>query len=406
MIKNIIFDIGNVLAKFRWKEFIEELGFEESIRERVAKATVLSKYWMEIDKGVMTLQEIIDGCISLDVEIEQEIRLFFKDQSNLVIEFDYAGRLVRTLKNAGYSVYILSNYSEKNFMHVKDLFSFMKHIDGGVISYVIKSVKPEPEIYKTLLEKYQLVPEESVFIDDLTENLRGAERFGIHTIHFAGLAECIKDLMKMGVSMKYDGILFDLDGTLWDSTETAAKVWTEEAAAQGVEKIVTGRELQGLYGLPLEDIAVGVFPDIEREKALSIMEKSVVSQCPVLVEKGGILFDSMEKVIIELSKKYPLFIVSNCRSGYIEAFLEHYGFLKYFTDYECPGRTGLSKADNIKLVMERNNLKNPVYVGDTMGDKKSAAEAGILFIHAAYGFGKADEYDVAANTPEELLELL
>lgn len=406
MIKNIIFDIGNVLAEFRWKGFIDELGFEESIQERIAKATVLSKYWKEVDRGVMTWQEIIEGCVSLDKDIEREIKLFFKDQSNLVVEFDYSGLLLKTLKNAGYNIYILSNYSEKNFKLVKDSFSFMKYIDGGVVSYEVKAIKPEPVIYKTLLEKYQLIPEECVFLDDLIENLNEAANFGIQTIHFTGLTEGVKGLKKLGIDMKYDGIIFDLDGTLWDSTETAAKVWTEEAKKQGVTKKITKEELRKLYGLPLEEIATNLFSDIDKEKALSIMEKSVVVQCPVLAKKGGLLFKNMEEVLIKLHEKYPLFIVSNCRSGYIEAFLEYFGFNKYFKDYECPGRTGLLKADNIRLVMDRNNLVNPIYIGDTAGDKKASDDALVLFIHAAYGFGVIDEYGMAAKTPEELLELI
>lgn len=406
MIKNIIFDIGQVLAKFRWKEFIDDLGFEESIQKRVAEATVLSRYWKEVDRGVMSMQDIIDGCVSLDPEIEDKIRLFYKDRRTIVTEFDYSEKLVLALKHAGYNIYLLSNYGEENFSYVKNIFTFMKYIDGSIISYEVKTIKPEPLIYKLFLEKYGLIPDECVFLDDLEDNLNTAKEFGIHTIHFTGLSAGIIGLKQLGIEPAFDGIIFDLDGTLWDSTIEAAKVWTKVSKKHGVNKIITSDELKKLYGLPLEDIARNLFSDIDEETALSIMEESVAAQCPVLAKNGGIIFEDVEKILRKLVEKFPLFIVSNCRSGYIEAFLEYSKFNNYFTDFECPGRTGKLKADNIRIIMERNNLNNPIYVGDTKGDKKAANEAGILFIYAAYGFGSLSNNDIEVQSFNELEKLL
>lgn len=135
------------------------------------------------------------------------------------------------------------------------------------------------------------------------------------------------------------------------------------------------------------------------------MEICVVEQCPYLAKHGGILLGKIEETLRELQKKYKLFIVSNCKSGYIEAFLEAHQLSQYFTDFECPGGTGLLKADNIRIVMERNQLTNPIYVGDTSGDGMAAHEAGIPFIYARYGFGEATEYEYVIDAFDELLNL-
>ena len=119
-----------------------------------------------------------------------------------------------------------------------------------------------------------------------------------------------------------------------------------------------------------------------------------------MAKHGADLYPGIEELIIKLHKKYKLFIVSNCQEGYIQCFFKVYPQLeKYFTDYEYPGRSGKAKADNIKMVIERNNLKNPVYVGDTAGDAKAAKLAGVPFIYARYGFGQVEEYDDFIDKP-------
>ena len=202
MIRNIIFDIGQVLAEFRWKEYIKELGFTEEINERIAKATVLSSYWNEVDRGVKTMPEIIELCVALDPEIEEEIRLFYKDRSTMVVEFPYAKEFVKQLKEAGYSIYLLSNYGEENFSYVKDIFTFMPYVDGKIISYEVKTIKPEPAIYQALLDTYPILPDESVFLDDRKENIEGAKNFGFHTILFTQPDQAKEELRRMGVRIE------------------------------------------------------------------------------------------------------------------------------------------------------------------------------------------------------------
>lgn len=415
MIQNIIFDIGQVLAKFRWKEYMNDLGFSKELKERIGKVTVQSSFWKEVDRGVMSLEEIIEGCIKLEPELEKEIRLFYRDMSTIVIEYKYAEELLFKLKKQGYRIYLLSNYGERNFSYIAKKFRFLKYIDGQIISYQIQHIKPEPEIYRALLEKYQLDPENSIFLDDLEENLEMAKTFGIKTIHFTSLYSSLEKLRNFGVTLPklfceqtecYDGLMFDLDGTLWDSTTAAAKIWGDVVKRRGLSYEVTPQRLKQLYGLPLEEIAVELFPEISKEEAIDIMEECVVVQCPVLSEKGGTLLGKIKETLQDLSKRYPIFIISNCRSGYIEAFLKANQLENIFTDTACPGDTGKLKADNIRLVMERNHILNPIYIGDTNGDSMAAKDANVPFIFARYGFGMTDQYDAAIDSIEELIPVL
>lgn len=200
-----------------------------------------------------------------------------------------------------------------------------------------------------------------------------------------------------------DSIIFDLDGTLWDATDGAAIIWTEVASKYSqVTDEITADKLKSLYGLPLEEIAVKLLKSVSKEAAMEIMRESVIRQCPYLEEKGGILFDGLIETLTELKKKYKLFIVSNCEEGYIQCFLKAHKLKNFFIDYEYPGRTGLSKAENIRLVIERNHLVNPVYVGDTKGDAAAAKKAEIPFIYARYGFGEVTDYVCGLDSIKEL----
>src|SRR5699024_11748956 len=123
-------------------------------------------------------------------------------------------------------------------------------------------------------------------------------------------------------------------------------------------------------------------------------------------EKGDVYYKVYESTLTTLIRKYDLYIVSNCQAGYIESFYAYHQLGNYFKDEENPGRTGLSKGENIKLVIERNKLRNPVYIGDTAGDQTAAAYAEIPFIFADYGFGQVETYDGKINQLEELPSLI
>ncbi len=204
-----------------------------------------------------------------------------------------------------------------------------------------------------------------------------------------------------------DSIIFDLDGTLWDSRKEVCIAWNEVLKDFDiVKKEVTVEDMTSTMGMLLVDIGRKLFPELDDENVKKVLAACCQRENEYLTKNGAKLFDNLESTLEKLSRKYKLFIVSNCDDGYIESFLEAHKLGKYFTDTECPGRSGLNKAGNNKLIIERNNLKSPIYVGDTQGDCNSAKEAGVPFVYARYGFGKNVEgYDYVIDKIEDLLDL-
>lgn len=200
MITTIIFDIGNVLADFTWKEHYESFGYDDAMVERLAKATVMSPMWNENDRGVMTTEELLQAFVGYDPEIEQDIRKVLDNVKTMVVRNDYAIPWIQDLKSKGYRVLYLSNFSEKAEKDCAYALDFIPYMDGGILSYQEKVIKPMPEIYEILIKRYGLAPEECVFLDDTKANLDGAEKFGIHTIHFRNQAQAIEELRKLGVA--------------------------------------------------------------------------------------------------------------------------------------------------------------------------------------------------------------
>lgn len=206
-----------------------------------------------------------------------------------------------------------------------------------------------------------------------------------------------------------DGIIFDLDGTLWDSTDEVARAFNKVLTDKHpeVKEVVTPELLKGLFGLPLDVIAVRLYRSVSEEHAIKVMQECCDYEVTYLAEHGATLYDGLEESLQKLSERCKLFIVSNCQEGYIQCFFEAYPHLRqYFTDFEYPGRSGKLKADNIRLIMERNMLKDPIYVGDTQGDANAARDAGIPFIFARYGFGDVTDYEAAVDSLPELVNLI
>lgn len=201
-----------------------------------------------------------------------------------------------------------------------------------------------------------------------------------------------------------DSIIFDLDGTLWDPLDVVTEAWNS-VLAKHEEQLLSRDDIKGVMGLQHQEIGDKLFPNFSEEKHREVADQFSEVECRRLSNEGGRLYEGVEAVLNKLSEKYDLYIVSNCQEGYIESFYRYHGLDKHFLDFENAGRTGLSKGENIKLVMERNNLSNPVYVGDTTGDHEAAKAAGIPFVYAAYGFGDVDGFDHAIEEFEELLEL-
>ena len=214
--------------------------------------------------------------------------------------------------------------------------------------------------------------------------------------------------MNTSLKNKFDSIIFDLDGTLWDSTGVVAEAW--QAAKEQVDFIkedVTADMVKGITGMTYKAIFEKLFPYLTDEKREEYKAIAAKYELEILHTKGGQLYPALEETLQYLSAKYKLYIVSNCQSGYIEVFFNTSGLEKYFLGHQCYGTKNMPKADNIKDIVNDHALKAPVYVGDTMGDYNAAVGAGVPFIFASYGFGKVDEDQVATiDEVSDLIELL
>lgn len=188
------------------------------------------------------------------------------------------------------------------------------------------------------------------------------------------------------------GIIFDMDGTLWDSTENVAKSWdwAVQKKAEGLRRILT-EDIRGIMGHTMTEIAGMLFPMLPKDQAEELVDYCGQEENEYLLKHGAVLYPQLEETLKILAKQYPLYIVSNCQKGYIEVFLSYYQFGGYFQDIECFGNNQKGKAHNIALIVKRNQLDDAVYVGDIQGDYDASKQAGVKFIHAAYGFGAISE---------------
>lgn len=202
------------------------------------------------------------------------------------------------------------------------------------------------------------------------------------------------------------GIIFDLDGTLWDSSKEVVSAWNIALERfKDVDFKLTVEDMHNLMGKQLDEIFKIMLGDMPEQRRFEIMVECAKEEESYIRQHGGNLYPKLEETLIELKENYKLFIVSNCQEGYIEAFLEYNDMGKYFLDTENAGRTKKSKGENIKLIMNRNHLDKAVYVGDTEGDYEATKLAGIPFIHAKYGFGQIKEKTHFINELSELPHL-
>lgn len=205
-----------------------------------------------------------------------------------------------------------------------------------------------------------------------------------------------------------DSIIFDLDGTLWDATATVAKAWQASGEKTDfVKEPVSREEVQSICGLPYDVIYQKLFPYLNEAQCNELMQLCAKEELIQLKNYGGTLYEGLEDTLAYLKGKYRLFIVSNCQSGYIEAFQEFHQLTQYFEDIDCFGNAHRSKADNIQDIIRRNKLKSPAYVGDTQGDFNASRSSNIPFIFAAYGFGQiSQEAEAKIEHISELKKLL
>lgn len=199
MIKTIIFDIGNVLAGFDWRSFLEKQGYDAAMVERLARATVNSDDWKEYDRGCVSDEDMISLFVENDPQIEPQIRSALADFHGLVTHYDYAVPWICALKKKGYQVLVLSNFSDKALRECWHALDFLPYVDGGILSFRDKLIKPQPEIYHLLLSRYHLKAQECVFLDDTQANVDGARRVGMHSFRFVDKRQAQEALKELGV---------------------------------------------------------------------------------------------------------------------------------------------------------------------------------------------------------------
>lgn len=198
-IDTIIFDIGKVLVNYGWLDVLQNLGYDEDTIEAVSQAVFLNEDWVEGDRGVLSEEELLQAFIENNPAYEPQIRETFQNLGKTVHTYAYTEKWLDALKNKGYRVYILSNFSEPLYKQAKDELSFLSKVDGGYMSYQIKLLKPDPAIYQRLIKDFSIVPEHAVFLDDLLENVAEARAQGLNAIHFTSRREAVAQLREFGV---------------------------------------------------------------------------------------------------------------------------------------------------------------------------------------------------------------
>lgn len=182
---------------FGWKAHFDKFNFPDDVKERLINATVKSGAWNEYDRGVLTDEEIVEGFIKNDPEMEKELRMITEDFTGLLPQYEYTKGLILDLKKKGFKVYALSNMSYKAVRECADGLDFLPLLDGYILSCDVKIIKPDHEIYNMLLEKYGLTASETVFFDDTKANVDAAIECGWHAIRFRDLKQAIGELEEL-----------------------------------------------------------------------------------------------------------------------------------------------------------------------------------------------------------------
>lgn len=207
--------------------------------------------------------------------------------------------------------------------------------------------------------------------------------------------------------LEYDAIIFDLDGTLWDASGVTAAGWNNALVKMNLDQHqIDHVAVKNVSGKPFGEcveILFGNIPGIdvnELEKQIDLEEEKIFTTLQ------GEIYSGVEIGLPVLSEKYPLFLVSNCQSWYLQLFLDQFKLEKYFTDHDCNGNANQQKPEMIQGLIKKHNLQNALYVGDTTGDRNACLAAGVAFGYADYGFGEVDEADLTFRNFEELVDCL
>lgn len=204
--------------------------------------------------------------------------------------------------------------------------------------------------------------------------------------------------------MKAESIIFDIDGTLWNTLPLVEESWNAQLQSEGMDRYcVTQEDLMRLFGHTTQEIAQMMVPDMPLEQSLPLTLRCMDLEHEYLEKNTrDCTYPDTVPALRRLAKSHRLFLVSNSEAGYPELLIRKLGIADSITDHLCYGDTLRSKGENIRAVMERNGVQSAVYVGDTQGDCNASALAGIPFVWAAYGFGKPDRWDEKIQTINDL----
>ena len=207
--------------------------------------------------------------------------------------------------------------------------------------------------------------------------------------------------------MKYESLIFDIDGTLWDSRALVAEGYNIQLKAEGLDHLcVTAEELKPLFGKVMTEIADVILASIDPKDRYDLMERCMETENKYLFENEcKIGYPGILETLRELAKHYRLFIVSNSQCGYPELCMDKLGLTPYIEGHMCFGDTGTSKGKTIRTLMQKHNIENCAYIGDTQGDYEATVEADVPFIWATYGFGTPDGYTAKIDSFADLLNL-
>jgi len=191
---------------------------------------------------------------------------------------------------------------------------------------------------------------------------------------------------------KPDSLIFDMDGTLWDALDLYVQSWNSGLRAEGIDREVSPELLSSLMGKDSSIVLNAILPDYSKEEQYRVYETINKHRAELVLSTGGTMYDGVTEGLKILSEKYKLFIVSNCPEGMIVLFMKWANITNYIIDEMAYGFNNKPKHHNIKLLIEKHDLKSPVYVGDTEGDQIESDLAGVPFIFFTFGFGKTDKY--------------
>ena len=207
--------------------------------------------------------------------------------------------------------------------------------------------------------------------------------------------------------MKAESLIFDIDGTLWDSRALVAEGYNIQLRREGLEHLcVTAEDFLPLFGKVMTEIADVIFGELAPEQRYPLMERCMDTENQYLHENPcNIGYEGIAETVAQLAKNHRLFIVSNSQRGYPELCMKKLGLTSYIRGHLCFGDTGTEKGETIRRLMEAHGITSAVYIGDTQGDLDAARQAGIPFVFAAYGFGNPESWEEKIDTPEQLLQL-